>query len=206
MAQDRGKPVAPPADLASRKLVLRILPKGLRGWRIHVASLGPCHFSKDPAGRFSSPSLPVLYLADADTTSLWEVYWDDLATRPPDQRRIAGAKLDQRAVCRVTLQRDVPVFDATDGKSLRTVSAPTATFSGAYEVCQVWAAALFAHPRRPEGIHYRSARSASGACTALFAPRVACSDLRFGTSRRITQSKALLLELERNDVKILADP
>jgi hypothetical protein len=35
---------------------------------------------------------------------------------------------------------------------------------------------------------------------------VACSDLRFGTSRRITQSKALLLELERNDVKILADP
>ncbi len=205
MSDDRGHAVPPPIDLATRTLPLGVVAKGTRWWRVHRSVLGPCHFSESRANRFSSDGLGALYLADRDITAFWEVYWDDLATRPPDQRRIARAKVDERSVCRVTVVRDLSVFDATDDASLLAVSAPTATFSSDYGTCQAWAVALAAHPSKPSGIKYRSARQASGVCAAFFALRAACDDFRFGPSKAVGASTSLVKKLEQSHVKILAD-
>ena len=203
MSQDRGRPVAPPADLDRRAFEPARIEPGTKWWRIHRTTQGPCYFSKSPDNRFSSANLGVLYLADDPCTAFWEVYWDDLATRPPDQRRIAAVKLDERSYCRASLRREAAVFDATNQQSLLDVSAPGPTFSGDYDLCQKWAAALSAHPRAPQGIKYRSARRTGNVCLALFEPPFACRDLRFGASRPVGASKRILRELEAFDVSVV---
>ena len=205
MAEDRGEAALPPADLARRVLSLRAVPKGGPWWRIHRVGAGPCHFSEDASNRFSAHGLGVLYLATADVTAFWEVFWDDLGTRPPGERRISHARLNARAVCSASLQRPVAVFDATDPRSLKAVSAPTATFSGPYAVCQAWAGALATHPSEPGGLLYPSARHKDGVCLALFAARVACKDLRFGAGTRVGDRAQILDDIARDDVQVLYD-
>jgi hypothetical protein len=203
MSIDRGRPVAPPADLASRDFPLQKIPRGEGWWRIHRASLGPCYFSEDTGNRFSSSGLGVLYVADRRVTAFWEIFWDDLATRAPNARVIARAKLNQRALCSASLVRPINVFDATNATRLRDVGASAATFGGDYDNCQVWAKALYSHPSRPMGILYSSARDPGRACLALFASRTGCTDLRFGTSKPVGRSLSILKRIADDHVKVI---
>ncbi len=206
MASDTGGTAPPPGDLAARELPLRRLDAGGGWWRIHRRAQDPCFFSRNTANRFSSANLGVLYLADDAVTAFWEIYWDDLGTRAPAERRIARAKLDERALARVSLRRPVRVFDASDAHVLKAVSAPAATFSGDYGRCQAWALALASHPEAPDGILYPTARHRDGVCLALFEARVAADAFRFGASRPVSNDFQLVKEIERDGVKVLGDP
>jgi hypothetical protein len=144
-----------------------------------------------------------MYLAKEEITAFWEVFWDDLGTRPPRERRIARAKLNERALCRASLTRAVAVFDATHSGRLKDVSAPSLTFSGEYANCQSWARALFAHPSNPDGLLYPSARHVGGACLAVFHRRTTCQDFMFGLDAGVGDSKAIVDGIEREHVKLL---
>jgi hypothetical protein len=205
MARDRGGIVPPPLDLAKRTLHLREL--GPARWsRIHRSGLGPCYYSDDPGNRFSSSGFGVLYLADAPGTAFWEIFWDELGTRPENERRIGRAKLNQRVLRDARVQRPLQIFDATSARNLKAVSAPTATFSGDYANCQSWARALYAHPVRPDGIVFSSARHGGGLCLALFAHRTECADLEFGAATIIGDSLEILISMLENKVNVLDDP
>lgn len=203
MATDKGAAVPPPADLHKRPLRLKKLAPR-RWWRIHRASFGPCYFSPDPGNRFSSVGLDVLYLADSQLTAFWEIFWDDLATRPPAERRIARARLDERRIAPGRLKRTVAVFDATSEKELKKVGAPTSTFSSDYGNCQAWAAALAAHPQKPEGVLYPSARTLGNRCVAVFkSAALDCRTIAFGPSAPISKSAEILADLADNHVDVL---
>lgn len=204
MARDRGGPVPPPADLDRRALPLRAL-RPRAWWRIHRAALGPCHFSEQPSNRLSSPGTPVIYLGQDPLTAFWEIFWDDLATRPPDERRIGRAKLNARRLRSVRPARSFRVLDATDPRTLNLLSAPAGTFAGPYDVCQAWASAIARHPSQPDGILYPSARQPGGQCLALFGGRTDCADLRFDAGTPIGDSPAIVNSLAEYRVKILVD-
>jgi len=204
MALDRGGPVLPPADLDRRPIRLRSLRPRL-WWRIHRAALGPCHFSEQTANRLSSAGTAVIYLGQDPLTAFWEIFWDDLATRPPDERRIGRAKLNARRLRRVTPKRTLRVLDATNPRTLNLLSAPAGTFAGPYPVCQAWAAAIARHASRPDGILYLSARQQGGLCLALFGARVDCAGLAFGAATAVGDSPAIVNSLSEYRVKILAD-
>jgi hypothetical protein len=203
MANDRGTPPPPPSDLRTRPLPLLALSPA--AWsRVHRATLSPCFYSEDPANRFSSRGVGVLYLADAAETAFWEIYWDDLGPLAPDERRIPRAKLNQRVVRAATPKRRLQVFDATNRRSLRAVSATAGTFTSTYDVCQVWAKALATHPHPPDGILYPSARNAGARCLALFASRTRCDDIGFGAATKVGDSVEILASLLAEGVGVLA--
>ncbi len=201
MANDRGKSVGPPLDLWDREL--HLVSAHTRWVRIYGPKSGPCYFSPKPSNRFSSASLGVLYLGDAPATAFWELFWDELGTRRPGDRRIGKARLDEREVCAAVLGRRLQVFDATDAKAMNAVSAPSATFSTDYDTCQAWALALSAHPAKPDGILYESARSKGAKCLALFGGRVQCPDITWSAGRLLTQEVAILTALMDADVDVL---
>jgi hypothetical protein len=205
MAEDRGEAQSPPVDLARRELPLSELSPA--PWvRIHRAKNEPCFYSEDAGNRFSSLGLGVLYLADAPVTAFWEIYWDDLGARAPNERRIARSKLNQRVVSSALLRRTLHVFDATNSHSLKAVSAPTSAFSGNYTRCQEWALALSEHASMPQGILYPSARHGGGRCLALFASRTECTDLAFASSATpLADSSEILRAVLAERVVVLDD-
>lgn len=201
MANDGGKSHAPPADLHERELQLVSAPT--RWVRIYRPQLGPCFFSPDPRNRFSSAALGVLYLGDVPATAFWELFWVDLGERRRGDRRIGKAKLDERVICTARTGRGFQVFDATDARTLNTVSAPSATFSSDYDNCQAWARALFSHPAKPDGILYESARTKGAKCLALFGGRAQCADITWSTATLLTKDTAILTALIDGDVELL---
>lgn len=202
MASDQGRPVPPPPDLNSRKFPLRKV-SAATWWRIYSATHGPCYFSQNPGNRFSSAELGIFYLADQRRTAFWEIYWDDLATRPEDERRIAASKLNQRNLIEVRCKRDFRVFDATDGKALKAVSAPVPTFSVDYPNCQAWARALAQHPSKPEGILYPSAREVRAKCLALFAGPDCSATFDLGPPVAVANSAELLAIIKDDGMDVL---
>lgn len=204
MANDRGKPAKPPVGLRARKLPLHEL-RPSAWWRMHRAKQAPCFYSEDPVNRFSSPGLGILYLADTPETAFWEIHWDELGRLPPEERRIAESKLNQRVVRAARVRRTLRVLDATNRHSLRAVSATAGTFTSTYAVCQTWAKALATHPATPDGIIYPSARSAGARCLALFASRTKCDDLVFGTETPVGASPEILEALLADGVSVLVD-
>lgn len=143
----------------------------------------------------------MLYVADSRITAFWEIFWDELGTRAPGDRRIDGRKLMQRRVSRLEVEAR-RIFDATDPNTLNAASAPSAAFSGDYAKCQEWALALFEHPQKPDGILYESARTKGARCMALFDEReVAVSCPREGVP--LFESRELLGALYDAGITVL---
>lgn len=202
MAKDEGKSVAPPKDLAERKLWLRAWqPKVF--WRIHDTANGPCYFSEGVGSRFSSPGMGVLYLGDEPDTAFWEVFWDRIADCRHDERRVSRADLEGRGICTASIRRPLRLFNATSPRPMKSVSAPTATFSSDYGNCQAWARVLFTHPEKPDGILYPSARTSGAKCLALFVGRVSCKDITFSSSTPLPDRVDLMNELVTANVAVI---
>jgi len=178
MARDEGRATPPPADLNTRNLHLAKF--SFADWRrIHLAPYGACFYSPNPTNRFSSPGCPVLYVGDKVVTTFWETFWDDLETVPEDRRILPENKLKERRLCAVMSHREFLVFNSTNAKALRAVSANAAAFDADYAICQAWAVALLNHPQKPEGILYSSVRHNGGVCLGLFACRTDCPEMDF---------------------------
>lgn len=202
MAQDLGRPIAPPADLNTRGLRLaRVSP---RNWcRLFLGANGPCYYSASTGSRFSGPRCPVLYLGDKMVTVFWETFWDDLGPLSEKDRLLSKTKLAARDVIRVTARREFRVFDATNARALKAVSATPGTFTGDYAHCQAWALALLHHSEAPEGILYPSARHKGGVCLALFGARTDCADLDFFDRESAQASLPIRSLLAREKIGLL---
>lgn len=172
MALDRGEPALPPADLAARE-IHAFTELSLRWQRIGQTRFAPLFYSQSDGWRFSAPDMPgVLYLGDSAQTCFWEVFWDDLATRSANERRLDFAKVQERSLWELEIPSGLRVVDTTNAATQRAMSAHGGTFLGSYAVCQRWARALRQHPARFDGILYASVRDMPGRCLALFAERV----------------------------------
>ena len=173
MAADRGTAQPPPGDLSGRTFDLAGISAGTPWFRIARSTQSPVFFSQSDGWRFSAPAMPgTLYLADREETCFWEVFWDDLVSRPPGEQRLDLARVAERSLWKLSLPRLCHVVDATDPVTLRRLGAHGGTFLGPYAVCQQWAAALRSHPLNPDGILYESARDKGRRCLALFAERI----------------------------------
>ena len=172
MALDQGPATPPPPDLGARLLRLREVSGPWH--RIGQARFSPLYYSQDPGWRFSSASQPgVLYLGDTPETCFWEVFWDDLVSRPPAERRLDAAKVNARRLWALNLPGALRVVDTTAAATLHALGAHGGTFLGPYANCQAWAAALRIHPTAPDGLLFASARHTDRVCLALFAERTA---------------------------------
>ena len=174
MAIDKGEPSRPPLDLREREITLTpIGPNSGTPWlswsRIAKTKRGPIYFSQDSSWRFSREDMPgTLYVAQNPATAFKEVFWDDLVSRPPRERRLDRLKIEERSLYLCALPKLLEVIDATNTDTLDALSAHGGTFGGAYSICQDWAFALRAHSSKPEGILYESVRNKGNLCLALF--------------------------------------
>ena len=78
------------------------------------------------------------------------------------------ARLAQRGLARVTVDRALRLVDLR-GDGLARLGADNALAAGEdYAVAQAWSGALHDHPRKPDGVVYRSRHDPSRFCAALF--------------------------------------
>lgn len=177
MARDHGQAVPPPPDIAMRPLPLRDAIGIARDWyRIGKTKFSPIFYTQDSGWRFSAPTMPgTLYLGDSPEACFWEVFWDDLISRPENERRLDDAKVRARSLWRIKLPAAFHIVDTTDPDTLNEIGAHGGTFSGPYAICQQWAAELRTHPANPDGLCYESARRKGRKCLALFSERTAAS-------------------------------
>lgn len=177
MALDHGHALPPPTDIASRALPLKDATLIAPAWyRIGKTRFSPIFFTQDDGWRFSASTMPgVLYLGDSPDTCFWEVFWDDLVSRPENERRLDDAKVKERSLWQIELPAAFRIIDTTDPDTLNSIGAHGGTFSGPYAICQQWAAAFRTHPANPDGLCYESARRKGRKCLALFSERTAAS-------------------------------
>ena len=123
----------------------------------------------------------MLYLGDSVDTCFWEVFWDDLVSRPVNERRLDMAKVDERSAWECVLPAPLQVVDTLAPGVLREICAHGGTFLGPYKICQMWAKALREHPTKPAGIRYESVRNKGSICLALFQERCETLGWDFGT-------------------------
>ncbi len=109
-----------------------------------------------------------LYLGETTDVCFWEVFWDDLATRTPSDRRLDYAKAAERSAWEAVVPGDGLLVDTFDADGMIEIGAHGGTFSGPYSLCQDWAKALRSHPEKPQGILYESVRKIGTKCLALF--------------------------------------
>jgi hypothetical protein len=120
-----------------------------------------------------------LYLGASADVCFWEVFWDDLATRPPAERRLSHKKVIERTAWTTALPAALSLVNSTHPAGLQEMGAHGGTFRGPYSVCQAWAKALREHPQKPHGILYESVRLTGGLCVALFAEYAGTFALKF---------------------------
>lgn len=96
------------------------------------------------------------------------------------------------ALVRLELLRPLALV-ALHGSGLAQIAATAAVAHGPYSTSRPWAAALFAHPQRPDGLCWRSRFDDSLFCTALFDR---CKpDLKVGEKMALINQQALLLAM-----------
>jgi hypothetical protein len=163
-----GPPPLPPPDLGSRTLPIEIHPAGAALARIHPAGLGALFFGPAPGtaprGRWDAPAgeFRVCYLAEAPETAFAETF-----LRTPGVALLDKGDLAARSLARILAARDLRLV-AMRGRGLARMGTTAAVCSGAYAVSRAWAAALHAHPDRPDGIRYRARHDDDGFALAVF--------------------------------------
>ena len=168
-----------------------------------MAKFDPCFYSPSPSSRFSSAACPILYLGDKTVTVFWEIFWDELGPLAEPDRLLSRNKLISRDLVSVNAKRSFRVFDATNARVLKAVSATPGTFTASYDICQTWALAIMNHPDRPEGILYPSARHKGGLCLALFEGRTICADLDFADQATAEEASAIRSLLTREKIGLV---
>lgn len=186
----------PPADLASRRLpIVRIKATW---WRIYSTAWDPIYFGSSGGNRFDAPAdadgrrpFGVLYVGRDAHSAFIETFGHDTG-----KNLVEVARLAQRGIARVTFDRPLRLVDLR-GDGLARLGADNALAAGPdYAVAQAWAGALHDHPRKPDGVMYRSRHDPSRSCAALFehvAPHVRAR--RVGASLADPRNIKLLAEL-----------
>ena len=162
----RGNPKQPPGDINSRSVLLS--PVHGRFIRCADAKRPLVDWDERVTSRFSSPGLPVLYLAADWQTAFYEVYGDNLLDMLPEDRAIALTDLESRVWVEFNLIDDLQVLNVTESARQREIGADGSTFKADYTVTQPWAKALRSHPVSMDGLQYQSRLDDPRRCLAVF--------------------------------------
>lgn len=155
----------PPADLAERSLPLVDFVGPLL-YRAHRDRHHPVYFN-ERTGRFLAPG-GTLYLGTSDLASFSEAF-DHEFQRLAQVLVISESVLAQSCLCPVRLVHPIRLVDLTTGPALRSLDADSGILGGPHEDAQAWARALWDHPARPDGLHYRCRSAPELSAVALFA-------------------------------------
>jgi len=113
----------------------------------------------------------VLYMAQRKRTAFWEVYAKRLLPLVKEDRVLPPAVLTERQWINFEVPVGLLVFDATNIDHLRDIGGSNASFHGDWSASQAWAAALWRHPQKIDGMLYRSDKDTPYVCLALFRRR-----------------------------------
>ena len=75
--------------------------------------------------------------------------------------------LRSRCLAEIRFSKPINVVDLT-GSGLAAIGADARLSSGDYQTAQRWSRAIWSHPRRPDGIMYRSRHNPQLLCAAVF--------------------------------------
>ena len=155
----------PDPDFFGRPIKRALLNTG-PWFRIHPSTKSAVYFSRRANGRFTpeDPPFGVLYAAADITTSLFEVFGDEMFENDHHIRAyrwmnssVSELKAPRAKVCNLSSRQVRSSIKVDLGTLMGQDSAAT----------QAWALAIMQHPSEAEGIIYRS-RFTNRNCLALF--------------------------------------
>lgn len=154
----------PPADLSGRALPL-IAPPMTAWFGMHRADVAPLAFDRSTRHRFNAPDgqFGVLYCASDANCVFIETFGDTIW----QNRTVSLAELQQRSLMEVTMPPSLRLVDLT-GPRLAALGADLRLTTGTHRIGREWSLAFWAHPQRPDGIHYVSRRDSEQTCIALY--------------------------------------
>jgi hypothetical protein len=167
-ADEPGPPPLPPRDLKKRPLPVHVVPAMTNLYRVHPANRAALFYGplpgQPPRGRWDSPDgkFGVCYMAEQSYAAFAECF-----LRNPGVMMLEAVDLTERALALLQPWRDLRLV-AMHGAGLHAVGATAASCTGPYAVSRQWAAALHAHPDKPDGIRYRARHDDDGFAIALF--------------------------------------
>lgn len=166
----RSGPIEPPADLSRRRLPTRTLAAESELVRVHRVKTRRArrilHFSRNGHGRWDDPAgrYGVCYLGDAVTP--WGALAETLL-HEPGTSIVAETDLADRYLARVRINRDI-ILVTFHGSGLSRLDADASVTSGDRRHARHWAAALYAHASRPDGIIWRARPDDDAFSIAIF--------------------------------------
>lgn len=143
-------------------------PAGMALFRVVPAEAEPLFFGPKPgdppAGRFDA--------TDGSFRTCYAGLTPEACFAEKFLRRLRGQALEaalvrMMALVRLELLRPLALV-ALHSPGLAQIAATAAVANGPYSTSRQWAAALFAHPQRPDGLCWRSRFDDSLFCVALF--------------------------------------
>lgn len=158
----------PPANLPDRPLPLRVLPAGVRLYRVHRNERQPVFFGpegREPLFRFDDPEgrFKVCYAGERAEAAFVEAL-----LREPSGRLIAWSDIEGCSLAELDVLRDLRLVELL-GPGLRRLGATAEVVSTRdYALSRAWSRALWAHPEKPDGILYRTRHDDSVRGVALF--------------------------------------
>lgn len=187
MARRRGS--VPPADFASRDLLIEAVLAGATFVRIHRSALDPLYFGASCDNRFDDPEgqYGVCYAARTLEGAFAETCLRQVGARLVPLSRLAG-----RSATELTVAAELRLVEL-HGPGLARLGATAAVSSGTYDVSQPWSRAIHEHPARADGIIYRSNHDNGELCVALFDR--CCDRLRPGSTTGLMEDRAALAAL-----------
>jgi hypothetical protein len=165
-----GHPSGPPADLAKRALPLVLWPAAAPLYRVHPANRDPIYYGprKPPSQRFDDPDsrFGTLYVG----TNL-EIAFVETLLRNPQLRMVAMSEVASRRWSTLQTASAMRLVDFA-GAGLNALGTDNGVNTGPYMISRAWAAALHAHPSKPDGIIYVSRHNPAHRCIAVFGKRI----------------------------------
>jgi hypothetical protein len=158
-------PGPPVAVLHAHALPTDVIPTSQQLVRIHRTVQAPLFFGTGMDCRFQDPAqgFGVCYFGESDAASFAETF-----LRTVGIRSVSQAALAARAFSSVDLTRALRVVDL-HGPGLARVGTTAAVATVyPYDIPNAWAAALYDHPARPDGIRYRCRHDSDEMALALF--------------------------------------
>ena len=157
-------PKPPPGNFNQQALLITAFPAGFAWFRLHRKEHPPDFFGKTGAGRFDSPhgGFGSLYIAVEPSGAFVEVFCRQSV------RAATVKRLNAFHVAQFNTDRALKLVDLTGPGPVKMGLGDARPASGNYKIAQQWSQAFHDHPRKPDGLLYRSRHDPDQQLAAIF--------------------------------------